>query len=409
MGIFSIMKFTKFTFLMLGVAAMVFLVSVNAKAACTASAGQFCKASSKHDCRPNCYCTGGSNTNTGMDIGEACSNRWGVHINELVGTGIHLCPSGFPNSDEGASSAQACYTYWIVENELRKVYNQKINCPAGMFIQSGFPWCMGCKDNENVKSTEYCPGVEDFPSQTENYRKGVFACTGKVSDDKKTCMEISKNCPARSYMPANSQQCTPCPNGYVCLGGNYEVDYPTDQGKLLPKDACTSTHGFDDTNYVANGYGDGCDKCATGTQANTSHTECVAAPIKISAGYYLPANSVQQQKCSNPKKFCPGGEFWKSSVDQGQYDCPFTGTSASSNYQRCTVTLSSEQLKFGALGDNGSQCWSKTDPEDFQYCVLGLRGIKTVNIKGLRDTIQENIRNNGLQTAVFIGNQQANQ
>lgn len=378
------MKFTKSTFFILGATVGVFLSHVNAMACSNrtpASAGYVCLYNSSVSCKPGCYCRGGGyEAVSESDFEEGCSERWSKWENH--GGGWTLCPSGFPYSDAGASSAQDCYTYWIVENGSRKVYNKKINCPAGMFIQSGFPWCMGCKDNENVKSTEYCPGVEDFPSQTENYRKGVSACTGKVSDDKKTCMEV-KNCPAGSYMPKKSKECEECLPDYVCLGGNYEVDYPTDQGKLLPKDACTSEHGFDDTNYVANGYGDRCDKCPIGTKANADHTECVETSIKVTKGYYLPANSVQQQKCNNSCKFCPGGEFWKSSVDQGQYDCPTC--SSAPFYASCSISLTPEQMEFGAIGNNSAvACWTKTDPYDYQYCVFGLRGIRASGGQNIR-------------------------
>ena len=206
------------------------------------------------------------------------------------------------------------------------------------------------------------------------------------NSDQTQCVAKPITCAAGAYLPAGTETCEACLSGYVCLGstklqseGWYKTD-GVDQGLLLPKDACVRPYFKDNDSFIANSYGDGCDECPIGTKANADHTECVAAPIKISAGYYLPANSVQQQSCNNPKKFCPGGEFWKSSVDQGQYDCPLTGTSAP-NFKRCSLTLSSEQLKFGVLGDNGSQCWSKTDPEDFQYCVLGLRGIKAEQSK----------------------------
>lgn len=395
---------------MLGIATMASAGQVVPSYACSdrnpVAAGYFCKNSTKLDCRPGCYCEGGGNVNSTIDLSTSCEKRYGDEVNQF--NGVHLCPKDFPKSAANATSMFECYN----EKFGRIIYRSEyFTCPPGSYLKKDTIDCASCKDKDDLESDQYCPGITYGTAvYSSSQDQGIHTCPSGYTPtaDLKSCGGKPVSCIPGSYMPANSQQCTPCPNGYVCLGGNYEVDYPTDQGKLLPKDACTSEHGFDDEHYVANGYGDRCDKCPIGTKANADHTECVETSIKVTKGYYLPANSVQQQKCSNPKKFCPGGEFWKSSVEQGQYDCPLTGTSASSNYQRCTVTLSGEQLQFGVMGDNGSQCWSKTDPEDFQYCVLGLRGIKTMDIKGLRDTIQQNIRNNGLQTAVFIGNQQTN-
>ena len=352
------------------------------------SPGNFLKASICYSCRQGCYCSGSSNSVGSHNVNKACDEHWSSSNGawtDLHNGGVWLCPDDFPYSDSGKSTKGSCYTYTENDDVHQKVFygtswpivNPGFYAPGGVF-----------PTGDNIKS---CPeGYVCYGSNSFTYSKndqGLSTCpSGQKPNSEKTACEEVKNtitCATGAYLPAGAETCEACLSGYVCLGstklqseGWYKTD-GVDQGLLLPKDACTSTHGFDNEHYVANAYGNGCDKCPIGTKANADHTECVAAPIKISAGYYLPANSVQQQSCNNPKKFCPGGEFWKSSVDQGQYDCPFTGTSASSNYQRCTVTLSSEQLKFGVLGNNGSQCWSKTDPEDFQYCVLGLRGIRT--------------------------------
>lgn len=370
--------------------------------------GHYCKnAGNKPECPPGCYCPGGDKRAVGSDINETqnCSNKTSTVESSLKNSSVFYCPKDFPKSLKGAKDISECYNDTISDHKIYS--NWDYHCDKGQYLQKGTIKCVDCENCTGDKCY-YCPGVTAIYSSAED--QGLLVCPKdtKPNKNKDACTATEGDCPIGSYMPKYSQDCDECPSGYVCFGGTYTFGYPRDQGLLLPKDACVKPYFKDNDSFIANSYGDGCDECPIGTKANADHTECVETSIKVTKGYYLPANSVQQQKCSNPKKFCPGGNFWKSSVDQGQYDCPFTGTSASSNYQRCTVTLSSEQLKFGVLGNNGSQCWSKTDPEDFQYCVLGLRGIQTMDIKGLRDTIQQNIRNNGLQTAVFIGNQQTN-
>lgn len=390
--------FTKRTFLMLGIATMASAGQVVPSYATAtycnsnnkkAPAGYVCLNTQRHMCKPGCYCEGGGNQ--AVTIGQfedGCANRWpswGTH-----GGGWRLCPADFPYSDAGSSRKDQCYYKSIFTDD--KVYYKELVCDPGSYLPRGKSECVFCKDSVFCLDCEkadpalrnyYCPGtkVKVTPKDED---QGVESCPDGTEPNaaQTECVERAIKCLAGSYLPADTEECAPCPSGYVCLGseklGGWHKASGVDQGKLLPKDACTSTHGFDNEHYVANAYGNGCDRCPIGTKANADHTECVETSIKVTKGYYLPANSVQQQKCSNPKKFCPGGNFWKSSVEQGQYDCPLTGTSASSNYQRCTVTLSGEQLQFGVMGNNGSQCWSKTDPEDFQYCVLGLRGIKTI-------------------------------
>lgn len=380
---------------MLGVVAMAsfgFVVEVFADSDCTnaPNEGKYCyHANSKPSCPAGCYCTGGSKSHVSDAETNACnhvSNRCADHNPNCESVykdaNIFYCPKDFPYSDAGAKSMFECFNTKFGSRMYRSEY---LSCDPGEYLPAGQIVCEGCKGCDGNGTCYYCPGINDGTAVYDSVNdQGIFKCAeGTVpNSDKTKCEKADITCPAGSYLPKESSitdSCKECPSGYVCLGGTYSFNRPNDQGLLLPKDACTMAHGFSDNDsFVANSNGDGCDKCPIGTKANADHTECAETSIKVTKGYYLPANSVQQQKCNNPKKFCPGGEFWKSSVEQGQYDCPFTGTSASSNYQRCTVTLSSEQLQFGVMGNNGSQCWSKTDPEDFQYCVLGLRGIKTI-------------------------------
>lgn len=380
---------------MLGVVAMAsfgFVAEVFADSDCTSAPneGKYCyHANSKPSCPAGCYCTGGSKshvsdakTNACNHVSNRCADRNPNCEPAYKDANIFYCPADFPYSDAGAKSMFECFNTKFGSRMYRSEY---LPCDPGEYLPAGKIVCEDCKDCDGNGTCYYCPGIDDGTAVYDSGKdQGIFKCAeGTVpNSDKTKCEKADITCPAASYLPKESSindSCKECPSGYVCLGGTYSFNRPNDQGLLLPKDACTMAHGFSDNDsFVANSYGDGCDKCPIGTKANADHTECVETSIKVTKGYYLPANSVQQQKCSNPKKFCPGGNFWKSSVEQGQYDCPFTGTSASSNYQRCTVTLSREQLQFGVMGNNGSQCWSKTDPEDFQYCVLGLRGIKTI-------------------------------
>ena len=351
---------------MLGAAVVLLIEQMSdtyATSCTTAGAGKVCLGTTLRNCAPGCYCTGGGNWSISVTaFWNACSGRWSNIDGEH---GAYLCPYDFPLSGEASSSVASCYQ----EVGGKQLYYKQIDCGEGFFLP---------KDSDTKKkctSGKVCKGGSFYPSTTND--QGIEDCSDgfEPNAEQTACVKATKNCPAGTYLPKQSRECEDCPNGYVCLGGNYEVDYPTDQGKLLPKDACKTPNVPDNVNYVANGYGDGCDKCATGTQANTSHTECVEAAIKISKGYYLKANSVTPTKCDNSCKFCPGGNFWKSSVDQGQYDCPTC--SSAPFYASCSISLTPEQMEFGAIGNNSAvACWTKTDPYDYQYCVFGLRGIR---------------------------------
>ena len=309
MGIFHTMKFTRHSFFMLGLASVLSLGYIDtAGAKCTASAGQFCKASSKWDCRPGCYCLGGSNTNTGMDISDACysTNRWETHLNEISSTGIRLCPYPFIYSAEKATSANGCY--YNSPNGNGKVYYTTVSCPPGQYLPRDKGSCVECS------KSVYCLDC-DYKKFDNYYCPGTNGVVTPKSED---------------------QGAEKCPDGTV----------PSiDQKRCIVS------------------------QCPSGKVPNEDQTACVIDnPVQVQTGYYLPANSKDVRQCTGTKYICPGGEFGKKSVDQGRYACPYD-SKANADKTRCILSMKREQL---ANGLNGSgKCWIYTDETEFRECIFG--------------------------------------
>ena len=189
-------------------------------------------------------------------------------------------------------------------------------------------------------------------------------------------------CIQGSFLPANSKDCAECLDGFVCPGalgennkplnkpGEYAPDLPIKQGIYYPDEICT------EADEIVNRTKSGCTSCGAGKKANEQHTECVDAEIEVEPGKYLPANRVEPVNCTGAKKFCPGGWFMKKEIEQGRYDCPFNSTPKKINptspgFDGCDLNLTQEQMKNGISG-NG-ECWKKTDPDDYRYCIYGMR------------------------------------
>ena len=393
------MKFTKHTFLMLGLASVLSLGQQRALYATycnrynSVSAGEVCLDTQAKNCQPGCYCTGGNVYSQSVSMADfklGCKNRWSSWNNHAGGW--TLCPADFPNSPEKASKPEDCYAYWGDDGTQKVNYHSTIKCNAGYYAPAKAyktEQCKDCATVANMAPDKYCPGsdAENGGWYVHSFDYGIKTCpTGKRhTADFKDCEPIPDvvSCSPGAYLPANSETCTPCLDGRVCPGaldengnqkdpaakGEYVRKLDVDQGLYFPDEICKGE------TQIVNRYKSGCDKCGTGYKANDAHTECVDAEIEVEPGKYLPANRVQEVDCIGTNKFCPGGKFWKKDFEQGRYDCP-TGfepkkSAGAPGNTYCEGTMSKNVMKEGFSG-NG-KCWQKTDPADYRYCIYGVR------------------------------------
>lgn len=417
MGDFITMKFTKNTFLMLGMASIFSITWIGDGMAlrtdCTSNppSGKYCKnAGNQQSCPPGCYCPGGEKRALGTDYDAngfcngANGDQWPYRD-----SGIYHCPSYYNSTSGGASSVTSCYNaahnlwyradlscsagkYLPANSETcadcpsgyvcpgisqrgasasDQGKNQctggmtaddakakcVITCPAGKYLKKNTETCSNCPDDQ------YCPG--GGPWEKKNSDQGLGTCPeGKVPNDNGTSCEIQVNCAVGTYLPKNSETCAECPDGNtVCKGGKFGVA-AIDQG-------LTECGKAPYPNSVPNASKTDCVACPAGKEPDEDHATCVDAKIHVNAGEYLRANTTTPISCSGlVKKFCPGGSFYKKSVDQGKYDCPFN-SNANANNTACELKLTKKQMVNGISGKG--ECWLKTDPEDYKFCIYGIR------------------------------------
>lgn len=328
------MKFTKNTFLILGMASIFSIAWIGDGMAvrnCTQNppAGKYCKKQgSQKKCPAGCYCPGGVKTAVGDNdsyegkVTTHCSSKTASVEGYLNERGVYYCPSERPNSNEQSKSIYDCY------NEAGENYTD--NEPIQQKLR------LRCPDGK-VPNAEH---------------------TGCIEPDDQ---EETVHCIRGEYLPANSESCAECPDGYYCPN---EKDYPINRAVSQGNERCTG-------NKVPNDRKDDCVPCSSGKEPDEDHATCVDAKIHVDPGQYLRANSTDPISCSGSvKKFCPGGSFYKKSVDQGRYDCPFNSNANSTN-TACELKLTKKQMVNGVSG-NG-ECWLKTDPEDYKLCIYGAR------------------------------------
>ncbi len=332
--------------------------------------GEFFMTKNCSNCPAGCYCPYISGNRMQLDIEDEISSSqladWCAHkinqcdkpkksnkyYNEYQECGrndkaqVFRCPEQFPNSAGGSTSIEQCYTV----AGPKKLYYKKITCVSGEYLPINSDTCVPCKTG----TSDYCPGLKDvYPSITID--QGIKTCTSgqHANGTHTTCENASDGkikCVAGTYLPANAEECAACPDGFVCRGNAYSKQ-PIDQGN---------------------------EECPNGTVPNRTKTECETDPDNISVprGYYLPANYTTPQPCENlnRKQFCPGGTFAKSSLKQGIIDCPLN-SNANENHTGCKLQLTMDQMKYGVATTKTQlgECWTKTDPEDYRYCIYGTR------------------------------------
>ena len=338
----------------------------------TPDAGHFCKtAGSKPQCRAGCYCPGGNKTavGTSINVDNSCEKK--KNESDLIRSGIFFCPSGFPLSLEGASQIEDCY-FTSSEGKKVTITGYMVDVPPGQYLPKNSVTPQNCPTDENSR---FCPGGKMTPYHDE--RVGVRTCptSGKVSDDFKKCL-IS--CKAGEYLylarntneSINDTKCKTCPEGKVCEGVT-DYEYKGIKDRMAEPVGITT--------------------CATGEKPNDDQTACVSpngqgssgstttnSAITIDAGFYLRANNTEPTQCTGTNKFCPGGSFYKKSVEQGRFDCP-SNTRANDDHSACELKFTKSQMLNGASGN--AKCWLKTDIEDYKACVYGKRTDTTQAVK----------------------------
>lgn len=325
------------------------MMDVHAKSK-TCPVGEFVMSTKCRDCPPGCFCSGGGTETMSLDhkneidLDEvknfclrkrsSCSHQgkdgYGV-CGRQDHAKLYLCPSIFPNSDGNVSSKNQCFAW----SGGQKVYYGKKTCVAGEYLPKNSPKCVECKSG----SLDYCPGIKDAePSTTAD--QGLSSCSGgKVANASHTdCAFTDVQCIAGTYLPANSISCAPCKNRYYyCPGGTFGKQ-PINQGIFECR--------------------------GNGQSVNETKTACIQGEITIDQGYYLPANTNKQKKCTDEKHYCPGGSFDKKSQDQGRFECP-GNSSAKSDKSACVMKISKDDM---------SKCYLSTeDINDTKYknCVMG--------------------------------------
>ena len=243
MGIFQTMKFTKYTFLMLGLVSMFSICDIRDVMAANcdkaADAGKFCKTwgSNNYKCRAGCYCPGGSKNEAGAhDVARACDERWS---NETMWTTLHaaqiwLCPESHPKSDAGSDEITDCYK--IKDNGQNEYYTQSSSSSSSntKTVSKGYYWsksshqevsCATAAITEsNFASSWYCPGGEF--SLTKD-KPGIESCPyGHIASlDRKSCETPGiKPCNAGEYMPERGTDCAKCNFFMDCPGGDYKTN-----------------------------------------------------------------------------------------------------------------------------------------------------------------------------------------
>ena len=367
----------------------------------TCSNGQFLFSTKCRTCPAGCYCTGGNTETMSLDPdnkikasvlesyckGESDSCPQGkANGGEAYGAcGRHnnaklfRCPRDYAYSAAGATSITSCYA----KCNGQPLYYEQKSCKSGEYRPKGTNDCKPCPDD----GKSYCTGVSNFYRTCDGASsdQGKSTCdidNGKVPNSTRTacvdkkcaageelkdgkCVSIKIHCIAGEYLPANSESCAACPSGKVCLGGDFDKR-SIDQGD----------DGTCDGNNIINSKGSGCTPCPAGTAPNENHTVCSETAIHVDPGYYLRPNSAEPTSCANAgaRKYCPGGDYKKGPSAAGIFDCPFNGTSE--DHITCNVSITEEQMQYGPAGKNApleSQCWLRTDPDDYRTCIFGTR------------------------------------
>ena len=321
-------------------------------------AGQFLPANSNGCMKCNAF--------PSETAGKICGG--GNFIPSTQSKGLTNCPSGkIPNPDQTAcinAPTMVEIPQTVVETPT------KITCKPGEYVPKNTYRCVSCDSLEYGDHSMYvCPGGELFFSAGADVGF-TEKCIAPSRPDHIAgkCVRDNITCIPGTYLPANSPlgtECSPCPNGKLCLGGTFEPMQSIDQG----------ADGTCQGDTIINDFGNKCIACEFGKKPNSAHTSCVSAgSITVNPGYFLPKGSNTPKGCTGTSRYCPGGSFNMSQTsDQGIENCP-ANSRTTEDKTACAVTLTKKQMMYGINGtggrysENAVQCWTKTGA-DYKACM----------------------------------------
>ena len=353
-------------------------------------------------CRAGCTCQGGNfcysdRTEQGIDCGGTPRQCDPGKYYEDRNDSCENCPTKFPLSAANSVGRESCYgTY-----NNKKIYYKEYNCPAGNYLPKKTDTYESCLTLPGYA----CPGGKFFPSPSID--QGLIQClSGKTPNSSHTqCVSQSgggqTQCVSGQYYTSNT--CKDCPTGfsasdtdatkkeqcYTVVDGTklYYKSIKCDPGTYLKKSsgscsACADGYVcYGGTYWTSTTQDQGLKTCPSGKIPNANQTGCTdkenyGTVVNCEPGEYLPAGLGRCRKCSDNKKYCPGGQLTSSTTDQGLIDCPY-GATANSGHTSCNFTLNQNRLKFGPKGKSTpftNQCWTLINTYDYAKCVLKTTG-----------------------------------
>ena len=348
-----------------------------------------------------------------------------VNLKELKSAGLKVCNAGqyLPANLSSCSPCKDRYYcpggIWEIKSFdqglktcVRSTPNAEktacvISCKAGQYLPANLSSCSPCKDRY------YCPGGT-FTTGTNTYDQGLKSCLFKtVPNDLKTaCVNQnvpSYTCKAGKYLPKNATSCSDCKDRYyVCAGGTFNQSsvaqgilrcdrgqiadstktqcvaeiYKCEAGQYLPAKSvkycrdCKKDYYCTGGSFMYSTTDQGLAQCPAGFHPNDKQTECekdLPNEVTCGAGFYLPANTMECKRCSDSKRYCPGGKtFKKNDIDQGIFACPLTSV-ANDDKSACVLTLSKSFMQFGPdeTVQLSEQCWADKDSAKYKICLFG--------------------------------------
>ena len=202
----------------------------------TQPAGKFCKDNAavavvtlapvpmSVDCRPGCYCTGGTKKNVGaLDVKKVCENKPNDNSKLLTLNAAHVyyCPAYYPDSAASATSINSCYRkdsdehiyhygscpknltfdkdtescIQTVDRRNAQTANESngltptvntITVQAGSYLPANADKAATCKDVASIKDSQYCPGGY-FSKSNKNQGIEDCPCNGKSNNNRSKC------------------------------------------------------------------------------------------------------------------------------------------------------------------------------------------------------------------------------
>ena len=269
-------------------------------------------------------CTSGSYClNEGTVSGSPCPAGYYCPI----GTDDYLrfpCPAGTFSSALGLTSPQQCH-----------------NCTAGHYCPSASTDPQGCpvgtyQPSEGTTAQSHClPCEQGYACPFVGMHTMTVPCARGHYCPLSTIYSTQYPCPAGYFSDstslANSNGCTPCPDGYSCgLGTTSTSLINCPAGKVCPEGTATGSE----------------DNCPGGTYSNRTNLwrsgDCTPCP----AGFYCSAGATSVSGPCSAGFYCPA-----STSSATQYPCP------SGTYSGATDLYDSEQCTACPVG---------------HYCIGGL-------------------------------------